>query len=147
MRDPMVVGVPAAYSDSTATTDDGGSGGDGAAAPVVRGDGGDVGEMRRSEARSRVAVAAVGDDGDEWNELGGAPGALQLRRRVVMLKAATPAIPGRREDVKEVREEVAVRVMMLGGQRELTGVGRGGEPRRRRRDAFGKGVGGGWFRG
>ena len=96
--------------------DDGGSGGDGTAAPVVQRDGGDVGEMRRSEARSRVAVAAVGDDGGKWTELGGAPGALQLRRRVVMLKAATPAIPGWIEDAKEVREEVAVRVKMLGGQ-------------------------------
>ena len=83
---------------------------------MVRGGGGEVEAMWWSEARSRMAVAAVGDDGDEWDELSGAPGALQFRRRAVMLKAAAPAIPGRREGVKEVREEVAVRVMMLGGQ-------------------------------
>ena len=53
MRDPTVVGVPAAYSDSTATKDDGGSGGDGAAAPVVRGNGGDVGEMRGGVGRAQ----------------------------------------------------------------------------------------------
>ena len=72
-----------------------GSGVGGGGAPVVRGGGGEVGVMRRSEARSRVAVAAVGDDGDEWNELGGAPGALQLRRRAVMLGAATSVVPVR----------------------------------------------------
>ena len=33
----------------------------------------------------------------------------------MMLKAAAPTIPGRREDVKDVREEVEVRVKVLGG--------------------------------
>ena len=41
---------------------------DGAAAPVVLGGGGDVGEMRRSVARSRVVSVELGGDwsgGDE----------------------------------------------------------------------------------
>ena len=80
---------------ATTATDDGGSGVDGAAAPVVLGGGGDVGEMRRSVARSRVVSVMVEDDGGEWDELGGAPGALQLRRRAVMLGAATSVVPGR----------------------------------------------------
>ena len=114
----------------TATTDNGGSGGDDAAAPVVRGDGGDIGEMWRSEARSRVAVAAVGDDGGEWDKLGEAPGALQLRRRAVMLKAAAPAIPGRREDVREVRAVEGFRLTRFEGRGILTGVGIDGGLRR-----------------
>ena len=99
-----------------ATTDDGGSGGDGAVAPVVRGDDGDVGARRRSVAEAVVVSAAVEGDGSEQHELNRAPGELQLRRRAVMLKAAAPAIPGRSEYVKEMREEVAVRVKVLGGQ-------------------------------
>ena len=75
--------------------DDGGcSGVGGGGAPVVRGDGGDLGEMRRSVARSRVVSVMVEDDEGEWDELGGAPGALQLRRRAVMLGAAASVVPG-----------------------------------------------------
>ena len=52
----------------------------------------------------------VEDDGGEWDELGGAPGALQLRWWAVMLGAAASVIPGRWEGVKEVRNEEGVRV-------------------------------------
>ena len=90
--------------------DGGGSGVGGAAAPVVGEVGEGVGEVRRSVARSRVVSVMVEDDGGEWDELGGAPGALQLRRRAVMLGAEASVVPGRREDVREVRDEVAVRV-------------------------------------
>ena len=82
--------------------------------------------MRRSEAEAVVVSAAVEGDGGEWHELDRAPGELQLRRRAVMLKAAAPVIPGRREDVKEVRNEEGVR---MDGKRVvvmLTGVGQGG---------------------
>ena len=61
-----------------------------------------------------ISVAIEGD-GSERHELDRAPGELQLRRRAVMLKAAAPAIPGRGEDVKDVREAVEVRVKVLGG--------------------------------
>ena len=54
--------------------------------------------------------AAIEGDSSERHELDRAPGELQLRRRAVMLKAATPMFPGRREDVKEVRTEEGVRV-------------------------------------
>ena len=46
----------------------------------------------------------------------GAPGALQLRRRAVMLGAATSVVLGRSEDVKEVRNEEGVRVKVLRGK-------------------------------
>ena len=75
-----------------------------------------IGAVRWSEAETVVVSVAIEGDGGEWYELDRAPGELQLRRRAVMLKAAAPTIPGRGEDVKEVREEVAVRVKMLGGQ-------------------------------
>ena len=71
---------------------------------MVRGDGVDVGARRRSVAEAVVISAATEGEGSERHELDRAPGELQLRRRAVMLKAAAPAIPGRREDVKEVRE-------------------------------------------
>ena len=50
--------------------------------------------MRRSVARLRVVSVMVEDDGGEWDELGGAPGALQLRRRAVMLGAEASVVPG-----------------------------------------------------
>ena len=60
--------APATYSVATTATDNGGSGVDGAAAPVVLGGGGDVGVMRRSVARSMVVSVEPGADwsgGDE----------------------------------------------------------------------------------
>ena len=53
------------------------------------GEGGeDVRRMRRSEGVVMVISVMVEDDGGEWNELGGALGDLQLRRRAAMLVAA-----------------------------------------------------------
>ena len=63
----------------TATTDDGGSGSDGAASTVVRGNGGDVGARGQSVAEAVVVSAAVEGDGGEWHELDRAPSELQLR--------------------------------------------------------------------
>ena len=95
------------------------------------GEGGkDVGQMRRSEAEVVVELLELGDDENEWDELGGAPGALQLRRRAVMLKAAAPAIPGRREDVREVRAVEGFRLTRFEGRGILTGVGTDGGLRR-----------------
>jgi len=125
---------------ATTATDNGGSGVDGAAAPVVLGGGGDVGEMRRSVARSRVVSAMVEDDGGEWDELGGAPGALQLRRRAVMLGAEASVVPGRPNLVKKVGNGEGSAWMERGFEVLLTGGECGGEPRRRRRDANGDGV-------
>ena len=45
---------------------------------MVRG-GGEVGAMRWSEAEVVVELLELGDDGDEWDELGEALGSLQLR--------------------------------------------------------------------
>ena len=97
---------------------------------MVRGDGGEVGAMRRSEAEVVVELLELGDDGDEWDELGGAPGALQLWQWAMMLKAAAPAIPGRREDVREVRAIEGFRLTRFEGCGILTGVGTDGGLRR-----------------
>ena len=70
---------------TAATMDDGGSGDGGGGAPVVRGGGRVVGRVRVLEGRSGMESVELGDDRGEWDELGGAPGALQLRRQAVML--------------------------------------------------------------
>ena len=75
--------------------DDDGSGDSGGGAPVVRGGGGVVRWVRQLEGRSGMESVELGDDRGEWDKLGGAPGALQLRRRAVMLGAATLVVPGR----------------------------------------------------
>ena len=72
-----------------------GSGVGGGGAPVVQGGGGVVGRVRQLEGSSGMESVELGDDRGEWDELGGAPGALQLRRRAVMLGAATSVVPGR----------------------------------------------------
>ena len=46
------------------------SGVGGGGAPVVRGGGGDVGGMRRSEAETVVESLELGDVGGDWGELG-----------------------------------------------------------------------------
>ena len=47
---------------------------------MVLGVGGGVGVMRRVEAMSRVVSVALGDSGDEWNELGRSSVPVVLRR-------------------------------------------------------------------
>ena len=107
----MVEGTLSLQRTAVTDGDAGGDSGDGsAAAPVVGEEGEVVGEVRRREAETAVVSAAAEGDGGEWYELDRAPGELQLQRRAVMLKAVALAVPGRREDVREVRDEVAVQV-------------------------------------
>ena len=54
-----------------------------------------VGRVQQLEWRSGMESVKLGNDRGEWDELGGAPGALQLRRRAVMLGAAASVVPGR----------------------------------------------------
>ena len=77
-----------------------------------------------------MELLELGDDENEWDELGGAPGALKLRRWAVLLKAAAPAIPGRREDVMEVRAVKGFQLTRFEGRGILTGVGTDGGLRR-----------------
>ena len=107
---------------------------------MVRGGGGVVGWVRQLEGRSGMESVELGDDRGEWDELGGAPGALQLRRRAVMLGAEASVVPGRPNLVKKVGNGEGSAWMERGFEVVLTGGERGGEPRRRRRDANGDGV-------
>ena len=72
-----------------------GSGVGGGGAPVVRGGDEVGGRVRQLEGSSGMESLELGNDRGEWDELGGAPGALQLRRRAVKLGAATSVVPGR----------------------------------------------------
>ena len=123
MRDPTMEESSSLQQTAVTDGDAGGDSGDGgAAAPVVGEEGEVVVEVRQSEVETVVVSAAVEGDGGEWYELDRAPGELQLRRRAVMLKAAAPAIPGRREDVREVRAVEGFRLTRFEGRGILTRV-------------------------
>ena len=100
---------------ATVTTDNGGSGVDGAAAPVVLGGGGDVGEMRRSVARSRVVSVELGGDWSGGDEAVQSPVLCSSGGRRTSSGATASGAPRQGDDVKEVRHEVEVRVKMLEG--------------------------------
>ena len=100
---------------ATTATDNGGSGVDGAAAPVVLGGGGDVGEMRRSVARSRVVSVELGGDWSGGDEAVQSPVLCSSGGQRTRSGATASGAPGQGDDVKEVRQEVEVRVKMLGG--------------------------------
>ena len=87
-----------------------GSGIGGGGAPVVRGGGEVVGRMRQLEGRSGMeSVELGGDCGDRGNG-GGSLVSCSSGERRSSSGATAPAVPGRREDVREVRDEAAVRV-------------------------------------
>ena len=88
--------------------DDGGLGNGGGGAPVVWDGGGVVGWVRQLEGRSGMeSVELGGDCGDRGNG-GGSLVSCSSGERRSSLGATAPAVPGRREDISEVRDEVAV---------------------------------------
>ena len=102
--------APATYSVATTATDNGGSGVDGAAAPVVLGGGGDVGEMRRSVARSRVVSVELGGDWSGGDEAVQSPVLCSSGGRRTSSGATASGAPGQVDGVRVVRVEAAVPV-------------------------------------
>ena len=95
---------------ATTATDNGGSGVDGAAAPVVLGGGGDVGEMRRSVARSRVVSVELGGDWSGGDEAVQSPVLCSSGGRRTSSGATASGAPGQVDGVRGVRVEAAVPV-------------------------------------
>ena len=79
-------------------------------APAIGEEGGVVGGVRRSEGVVLVVLVELGGDcGDRGDGDGSLVSCSSCERRSSW-GVTVPAVPGRREDVREVSEEVAVRV-------------------------------------
>ena len=93
---------------------------------MVRGGGEVVGRVRQLEGRLGMeSVELGGDCGDRGNG-GGSLVSCSSGERRSSLGATAPAVPGRREDVREVRAVEGFRLTRFEGRGILTGVGTDG---------------------